>query len=231
MLGRIFRSRIGTAVVASVITAGVVGGIAYAVTVVPPSPTDRYYACVSSAGLVKASTIKLNVQPTSCPATADTVRSWNAQGPQGVQGLPGPQGDAGPQGAAAPAKQTRTIHVQDSVPITMQGPSPNFGLPFEFHDCASIENITAQTSSHPTNMVDLGVELWASLPGGPTKAYPAFSSGLSGTSSPTIWTSGTAPGPDRHATALQLVVNGSTSPVTPGGTTTVTDVWITCVTF
>ena len=34
------------------------GGIAYAVVVNPPNAADRYYACVSSGGTVKADTIR-----------------------------------------------------------------------------------------------------------------------------------------------------------------------------
>ena len=73
------------------------GGAAFAYVVpkLDPDPADRYYACVSSAGKVKAGTMNLNVEPTGCPKATDTIRSWNAQGPSGAQGLVGPQGPAG----------------------------------------------------------------------------------------------------------------------------------------
>jgi len=54
------------------------GGVVWAVTTVAPTPTDRFYACVSPQGQVRASAIKLNVAPTKCPSALDTVRSWSA---------------------------------------------------------------------------------------------------------------------------------------------------------
>lgn len=86
------------------VTVGVVvglafGGVAYAgytVANVPPAPTDRYFACVSTAGLVRASTVKLNVVPPTCPAASDKIRSWNAVGNTGPSGATGATGATGP---------------------------------------------------------------------------------------------------------------------------------------
>ena len=84
------------------ITLGVViglafGGIAYAVVVNPPNAADRYYACVSSGGIVRSDTIRRNVPPTKCSGRTDTIESWNAvgtTGPTGATGAPGAGGSA-----------------------------------------------------------------------------------------------------------------------------------------
>ena len=80
-LRRIAASRGFAAIGAAITTALVVGGVAYAVVVVPPNSNDRYYACVSTTGAVKAATIKLNVVPTKCPIASDTVHSWSVGNP------------------------------------------------------------------------------------------------------------------------------------------------------
>lgn len=70
----------------------VVGSAAYAVVINDPNPGDRYYACVSPAGLVRSGTIKRNTPPTKCPSANDQVHSWNAvgnAGPTGATGAPG----------------------------------------------------------------------------------------------------------------------------------------------
>jgi len=74
----------------------VTGGVAYAVVVNPPNSSDRYYACVSPAGVVRSGTVRLNAAPTKCPSATDQVRSWNAVGPTGPNGV---AGDVGPTGA------------------------------------------------------------------------------------------------------------------------------------
>lgn len=76
----------------------VMGGVAYAVVVNPPNAADRYYACVTSGGYVRAETIKRNAPPTKCTASTDQVRSWNAVGPTGVTGATGATGAAGAGG-------------------------------------------------------------------------------------------------------------------------------------
>ena len=64
------------------------GGVAYAVTYLPPTSTDRYYACVNSNGTVEYTTLRLNHKPSpsACASRTDTIRSWNAQGPKGDPG-------------------------------------------------------------------------------------------------------------------------------------------------
>ena len=47
---------------------------------------------MSTTGVVRYATMRLNVTPASCPKATDTVRSWNAEGPQGVPGLEGVPG-------------------------------------------------------------------------------------------------------------------------------------------
>lgn len=91
-------------VIGGILGALIVGGVAFAYVVptIDPSPTDRYYACVSSAGKVKPATMKLNVQPSGCSNATDTIRSWNAQGPQG------PIGPSRPLGLASGAQQIAT---------------------------------------------------------------------------------------------------------------------------
>src|SRR2546421_381677 len=59
----------------------VAGGVAYAAFTVPnvdPQPTDRYFACFSSVGKIKAATVQVNNAPTQCPAVSDVIRSWYA---------------------------------------------------------------------------------------------------------------------------------------------------------
>jgi len=74
------------------------GGIAYAVVVNPPSSTDRYYACVSNVGVVRAGTVRLNAPPIKCPNALDQIHSWNAAGstgPTGATGVPGVSANRG----------------------------------------------------------------------------------------------------------------------------------------
>ena len=71
------------------------GGVAYAVVINPPNSSDRYYACVSPAGVVKSGTLRLNVAPSKCPAATDQVRSWTAVGPTGPSGATGSPGTSG----------------------------------------------------------------------------------------------------------------------------------------
>jgi hypothetical protein len=73
----------------------VMGGVAYAVVVNPPAAGDRYYACVSPSGSVRADTIRRNSPPTKCPNRTDQVQSWNAQGTTGPSGPTGVAGSGG----------------------------------------------------------------------------------------------------------------------------------------
>lgn len=91
----------------------IAGGVAYAVTVVPPNESDRYYACVGG-GVVRPATLRLNTPPSNCPKATDTIRSWNAQGPMGPQG---------PQGPAGPGAALRTLRLRSygGGKITIEG--------------------------------------------------------------------------------------------------------------
>jgi hypothetical protein len=85
------------------------GGVAYAVKIVPPNSSDRYYACVGSAGAVHEKTIRLNSPPTSCLYPSDKIRSWSAQGPSGVTGPVGATGPTGTPGSDAASATTARI--------------------------------------------------------------------------------------------------------------------------
>ena len=77
------------------------GGVAYAgynVAVIASSPSDQWHACVSNTGVVRVPTMRLNSYPASCPRSTDTVRSWNASGPSGVNGIDGFTGPSGMNG-------------------------------------------------------------------------------------------------------------------------------------
>ncbi len=68
-------------VVGVVVGAVASGGAAYAaynVQEVSPGVSDRYFACVRSSGSIRYATIKLNTRPSGCPASSDTIRSWDA---------------------------------------------------------------------------------------------------------------------------------------------------------
>ena len=84
---RILGSRWAVALIASVATAALVGGVSYAVADTA-SGGGTFYACSNSAGAVRAASIRVNSPPTSCP-TGYAVTSWNAVGPTGAQGAVG----------------------------------------------------------------------------------------------------------------------------------------------
>ena len=99
----------------------VFGGVAYAgynVAVIASSPSDQWHACVSNTGVVRASTLRLNSYPPSCPVASDTVHSWNAVGPTGVDGVTGNEGPSGPTGASGPSGATGERGLQASGPQT-----------------------------------------------------------------------------------------------------------------
>ncbi len=94
MLGKIFRSKTAAVITTAVVTASVVGGIAYAAS----SPIDSggvIHGCYNpTTGAMKLRT------GTTCPATGmKTPISWNSQGVQGIQGVPGANGNDGAPGA------------------------------------------------------------------------------------------------------------------------------------
>src|SRR5690242_8541464 len=84
---RILKSRLFIAVVASVTTLLVAGGVAWAVQ----SPVDAngvMHACYNPTN----GNVHLDVVG-HCPTTGQkTPITWSTQGPQGVQGIQGPQG-------------------------------------------------------------------------------------------------------------------------------------------
>ena len=68
------RKRLQGLVIGVFVGALLAGGIAYAVTVVPPNSTDKYYACVSTGGVVR-----------QIPMTFGQ-RGWNGQPAGGLRG-------------------------------------------------------------------------------------------------------------------------------------------------
>ncbi len=197
-----------------VVGLGVGGGIAYAVTVIPPNSTDRYYACVSAAGVVRSGTMKLNVVPTSCPKASDVVHSWNAQGPQGLKGDTGPQGPAGPA-AVLPTLRTVTLG-----PVGLPA-SGDYTYPgsVDVHDCQTVSVSTERTNNPPLAGVNL-------LQYGPGAAQPGD-----------VIASGGGNG-GGGATQTWNALDGFTYAPTPtiqvkllGAGTNVLGTWLSCQTF
>jgi type VI secretion system secreted protein Hcp len=83
---RLFGSRIGLAVFASVLTAAAVGGVSYAVAATGGS-TSTFYGCSTATGALRSSSIRIDTPPT-CRA-GESLQTWNAQGPTGPQGAVG----------------------------------------------------------------------------------------------------------------------------------------------
>jgi len=126
MIARIFKSRLFVGVASAATALALIGGVAYAVTVVQPSSSDKYYACFSNTDYLKGK-IYLNMAPPSCPAVTDVIRTWDAV--KGAVGATGPSGSNGVAGATGPSGATgsagdsyRPINLCSSIP----GPSMNF---------------------------------------------------------------------------------------------------------
>jgi len=126
MIARIFKSRLFVGVASAATALALIGGVAYAVTVVQPSSSDKYYACFSNTDYLKGK-IYLNMAPPTCPAVTDVVRSWDAV--KGAVGATGPSGSNGVAGATGPSGATgsggdsyRPINLCSSIP----GPMMNF---------------------------------------------------------------------------------------------------------
>ena len=90
MLGKLIRSKTAAVVTTAIVTATVVGGIAYAAS----SPIDNagvIHGCYNpSNGAISLKT------GAACPLKGKTTPiSWNSQGVQGIQGLKGDTGDSG----------------------------------------------------------------------------------------------------------------------------------------
>jgi len=128
----------------------VTGGVAYAVVVNPPNSGDRYYACVSSAGVVNPKTIKLNVEPTSCPIATDVVHSWNAIGPTGPTGNLGATGPTGATGPGPDVVRTTTIRVSDQ-PYTI--PQNGVGALLGPVDVSACRSYTVNVAGHRAQSV------------------------------------------------------------------------------
>ncbi len=109
MLGKLIRSKTAAVVTTAIVTATVVGGIAYAAS----SPIDNagvIHGCYNpSNGAISLKT------GAACPLKGKTTPiSWNSQGVQGIQGIqgvpgangndgaPGVKGDTGDQGIQGP---------------------------------------------------------------------------------------------------------------------------------
>jgi hypothetical protein len=112
----------------------VAGGIGVAVA--QSSSSETFYACVSTSGVLRSHTIRVDVPAASCPRASDTVRSWNQNGEVGPQGPEGPQGLEGPQGEPAVVRGALR-------PFAIEGDqadaSFNWNLPpVDTSDCASI---------------------------------------------------------------------------------------------
>jgi hypothetical protein len=133
---------------AGVLIGMIVGGVAFAVIVNPPSSANRYYACVSSSGVVKPSTMKLNVEPASCPATTDVVQSWNAVGPSGPTGVTGAPGPTGMTGPGADVVRSTTIEVS-GVPFNV--PGSGVGPMLGPVDTSACKSATINWSGAPLN--------------------------------------------------------------------------------
>lgn len=126
MIARIFKSRLFVGVASAATALAMIGGVAYAVTIVQPSSNDKYYACFSNTDYLKGK-IYLNMAPPTCPAVTDVVRSWDAV--KGAVGATGPSGSNGVAGATGPSGATgsggdsyRPINLCSSIP----GPMMNF---------------------------------------------------------------------------------------------------------
>jgi hypothetical protein len=88
MSRRASRARLAT--ISAVISAVVVGGVAFAAA---PNPADVIEACAGNgSGLLRLDDGR------GCRKN-ETPLSWNAQGPAGPQGIPGPAGPPGPGSA------------------------------------------------------------------------------------------------------------------------------------
>lgn len=205
-----------------------IGGVAYAVVVAPDNAGDKYYACVSSAGVVKSGTIKLNTAPTTCPSSTDVVHSWAAGGPTGPSGA---TGATGPQ-AAGPT--TRVIRVTDqSFSVSAAQVGPVLG-PVDTSECRSISVHWSGANMDGVYVYDVDPESGDQLMSVPYKVMQSYGPATSaGGSARPAWANiypydqaiasfadaGGAVGP---RTSVQFAANS------PGGGT-IRHVWLDCV--
>ena len=126
MIARLLKSRLFVGVASAATALALIGGVAYANTLVQPSSSDKYYACFSNTDYLKGK-IYLNMAPPSCPAVTDVIRTWDAV--KGAVGATGPSGSNGVAGATGPSGATgsggdsyRPVNLCTSIP----GPYMNF---------------------------------------------------------------------------------------------------------
>ena len=92
---RVFRSRLFSACVASIVTALVVGGIAYATI---PGPNGVISGCYSNkTGALRV----IDTSKTTCVAKTETQLEWNQKGATGANGSNGAPGASGVVSAQA----------------------------------------------------------------------------------------------------------------------------------
>lgn len=92
MIHTLVRSRIALCAASAITAAGLVGGVA--AFAAGTTDTNTVHACVGPKGVARIVASAADCLP------AETHRTWNVQGPAGLDGAPGPQGPAGPAGAA-----------------------------------------------------------------------------------------------------------------------------------
>lgn len=178
-------------ILAGLIVGLLVGGAAYAgynVAVVNSSPSDRWYACVGSTGVVREDTLRLNIYPASCPKSTDKIRTWNAAGPSGASGSAGTTGSTGVTGATGGAGPTGATGVVDAGsfrankpssqayadgPLFNPGPYPPVFLKViygaeELDDAASYDPTTSVFTAPSNGVYTLGASL---ITYAPSQAY------------------------------------------------------------
>jgi len=174
-------------ILAGLIVGLLVGGAAYAgynVAVVNSSPSDRWYACVGSTGVVREDTLRLNTYPASCPKSTDKIRTWNAAGPSGASGSAGVTGSTGVTGATGGAGPTGATGVVDAGsfrankpssqayadgPLFNPGPYPSVFLKViyggeEFDDAASYDPTTSVFTAPSNGVYMFGASVMTSTP-------------------------------------------------------------------
>lgn len=77
--GYVMKRTLLACVCTAILTTMTIGGVQH---VLADGATDVYRACVSTTGVIRAGTIRLNATP-NCQRATDTVASWNAAGVAG----------------------------------------------------------------------------------------------------------------------------------------------------
>ncbi len=123
MLGKVFRSKTAAVITTAIVTASVVGGIAYAAS----SPIDSggvIHGCYNpTSGAISLKT------GAACPLKGKTTPiSWNSQGVQGIQGIQGNPGVNGNDGAQGPKGDTGDQGVQGPSGVASCSGYPHTGV-------------------------------------------------------------------------------------------------------